>query len=590
MTNFSFLRNIARALCVGAILSYSFLAQAQEKENAVSPVYSWRGCMIDLSRHFFTTDFLRKQIDFLAEHKINRLHLHLTDAGGWRIQIKKYPRLTEIGAWRTESDWHKWWIGGDRRYLHEGDSAAYGGYYTQDELRALVAYAQERGITIVPEIEMPGHSEEVTATYPELKCVGNEGAQADMCPSNEATYTFLENILQEVIQIFPSHWIHIGGDEASRDTWLKCTRCQQKAKELGFNHVNDLQGYLIRRIQRFLTQNGREMIAWDEALEDTTLTGATIMVWRNAAAARQAIRQGNKVIMSPTSHCYFDYHQDAPYLQPTGIGGYNTFNNVASFDPAAGLSTEERRHILGLQGNLWTEFVETPEHAEYMLYPRELAIAEIGLKGRISNISHFRKSIIRQYPHLDSLDIHYFDLRKEVGERPESRNQKNSQAADIKVVYHRPFSTYYLAGGNEALIDGTYGGWSHTDGRWQGFCQPADTIQKPYCMDLTLDLGKVKAIHNIDMEFLQNSEAWIYLPEDFRISISKNGRNFREIFQKGTPREPNSKPLYVHWRWAGTKKARYIRLQARAPRPGEWVFSDEVRINEQRGKCGTKPY
>ena len=585
MTIFSFLRNVTRVLCVGVLLSCTSLMQAQEKENAVSPAYSWRGCMLDLSRHFFTTDFLRKQIDFLAEHKINRLHLHLTDAGGWRIEIKKYPRLTEIAAWRTESDWHKWWIGGDRRYLHEGNSAAYGGYYTQDELRALVAYAQEKGITIVPEIEMPGHSEEVTATYPELKCVGNEGAQADMCPSNEATYTFLENVLQEVMQIFPSHWIHIGGDEASRDTWLKCTRCQQKAKELGFNHVNDLQGYLIRRIQRFLTQNGREMIAWDEALEDTTLTGATIMVWRNAAAARQAIRQGNKVIMSPTSHCYFDYHQDAPYLQPTGIGGYNTFNNVAGFDPALGLSAEERSHILGLQGNLWTEFVETPEHAEYMLYPRELAIAEIGLKGCISDISHFRQSIIRQYPHLDSLGIHYFDLRKEVGERPESQTPKRSQANDIKVVYHRPFSTYYPAGGNEALIDGTYGGC-----RWQGFCQPADTIQKPYCMDLTLDLGKVKAVHNIDMEFLQNSEAWIYLPENFRISISKNGRNFREIFQKGTPREPNSKPLYVHRRWIGTKKARYIRLQARAPRPGEWVFSDEVRIDEETQKCGTKPY
>ena len=545
MTIFSFLRNVTRVLCVGVLLSCTSLMQAQEKEKVISPAYSWRGCMLDLSRHFFTTDFLRKQIDFLAEHKINRLHLHLTDAGGWRIEIKKYPRLTEIAAWRTESDWHKWWIGGDRRYLHEGDSAAYGGYYTQDELRALVAYAQEKGITIIPEIEMPGHSEEVTATYPELKCVGNEGAQADMCPSNEATYTFLENVLQEVMQIFPSHWIHIGGDEASRDTWLKCTRCQQKAKELGFNHVNDLQGYLIRRIQRFLTQKGKEMIAWDEASEDTTLTG---------------------------------------------IGGYNTFNNVASFDPALGLSAEERSHILGLQGNLWTEFIETPEHAEYMLYPRELALAEIGLKGRISDISHFRQSIIRQYPHLDSLGIHYFDLRKEVGERPESQTPKRSQTNDIKVVYHRPFSTYYPAGGNEALIDGTYGGWSHTDGRWQGFCQSADTIQKPYCMDLTLDLGKVKAVHNIDMEFLQNSEAWIYLPENFRISISKNGRNFREIFQKGTPREPNSKPLYVHWRWIGTKKARYIRLQARAPRPGEWVFSDEVRIDEETQKCGTKPY
>lgn len=218
MTIFSFLRNVTRVLCVGVLLSYSSLMQAQEKENVISPAYSWRGCMLDLSRHFFTTDFLRKQIDFLAEHKINRLHLHLTDAGGWRIEIKKYPRLTEIAAWRTESDWHKWWIGGDRRYLHEGDSAAYGGYYTQNELRALVAYAQEKGITIVPEIEMPGHSEEVTATYPELKCVGNEGAQADMCPSNEATYTFLENVLQEVMQIFPSRWIHIGGDEASRDT------------------------------------------------------------------------------------------------------------------------------------------------------------------------------------------------------------------------------------------------------------------------------------------------------------------------------------------------------------------------------------
>ncbi len=269
------------------------------------PAYEWRGAMLDVSRHFLSIDFLKRHIDILAGYKINRLHLHLTDAAGWRMEIKKYPRLTEFAAWRPQENWKDWWFG-ERLYAEEGSAGAYGGYYTQEELRGLVEYAAERGMMIVPEIEMPAHSEEVLTAYPELSCTHEPYRQSDFCPGNPATYEFLENVLLEVMDVFPSEYIHIGGDEAGKASWRSCPLCQRKMAELGLEDVDELQAHLVAHMGRFLAEHGRKLIGWDEILDETLTEGSTVMVWRGIEIAGKAARMGYDVVLSPGSHCYFD--------------------------------------------------------------------------------------------------------------------------------------------------------------------------------------------------------------------------------------------------------------------------------------------
>ena len=279
------------------------------------PEFAYRGLMLDVSRHFFGKEFVKKQIDAIAHFKMNRLHLHLTDAAGWRIEIKKYPRLTEFAAWRSKALWKDWWFG-DRLYAEEGSPEAHGGYYTQDDIRELVKYAADRYVTIIPEIEMPAHSEEVLTAYPELSCTHEPYKQADFCVGNEKVYEFLENVLTEVIELFPSEYIHIGGDEAGKASWPSCPLCQKRMKEEGLSDVNELQSYLIERIEKFLNSKGRQIIGWDEILEGGLAPNATVMSWRGTEGGLAAVNSGHKAVMTPGGYCYLDSYQDAPHTQP----------------------------------------------------------------------------------------------------------------------------------------------------------------------------------------------------------------------------------------------------------------------------------
>ena len=269
------------------------------------PRFQYRGMMLDVSRHFFDKDFVKKQIDLLAYYKINRLHLHLTDAAGWRLEIKKYPRLTEFAAWRPQAVWKDWWTG-DRKYCEQSDPRAQGGYYTQDEMRELVEYAAQKYITIIPEIEMPAHSEEVLTAYPELSCTHVPYKQADFCVGNEKVFEFLENVLLEVMEIFPSEYIHIGGDEAGKASWKTCKLCQARMKKEGLKDVNELQSYMIHRMERFLNSHGRNLLGWDEILEGGLAPNATVMSWRGTEGGIKAVKAGQKTIMSPGQYCYLD--------------------------------------------------------------------------------------------------------------------------------------------------------------------------------------------------------------------------------------------------------------------------------------------
>ncbi len=298
------------------------------------PRFAYRGFMMDVSRHFFDKEFIKKQMDALAYYKLNRLHLHLTDAAGWRLEIKKYPRLTEFAAWREFPTWKEWWNNG-RRYEEEGSKDAHGGYYTQDDIRELVAYAQERFITVIPEIEMPAHSEEVLTAYPELSCTHEPYKQADFCVGNEKTFEFLENVLTEVMELFPSEYIHIGGDEAGKASWPTCKLCQTRMKKEGLKDVNELQSYLIHRIEVFLNAHGRKLLGWDEILEGGLAPNATVMSWRGTEGGMKAVDSGHMAIMSPGEFCYFDSYQDAPDSQPEAIGGHLAVGKKVAYGPDA---------------------------------------------------------------------------------------------------------------------------------------------------------------------------------------------------------------------------------------------------------------
>jgi hexosaminidase len=345
------------------------------------PRFRYRGILLDESRNFQGKDFVLKQLEMMARLKMNRFHFHLVDNPGWRLQIDAYPRLTQLTAWRPEPDfwdWEKDEVGGD--FLEEGTPGAYGGYYTKQDIAEILRYAAERHIEVIPEIEMPGHNYETRAAYPELACSLPEADRPDqweLCPGKESTYEFLEKVLLEVFDLFPSEYVHIGGDEAGKRNWERCPDCQARMKAEGLENVEQLQSYLIRRMERFAHEHGKRIIGWDEILEGGLAPDATVMSWRGTAGGLRAIAEGHDVIFTPTTHYYLDYHQ-APD-QYRAAGRYQPLENVYAFDPLEeGISEADAHHVLGVQGNLWTEWVHEAWHAEMMLYPRAFAIAETG--------------------------------------------------------------------------------------------------------------------------------------------------------------------------------------------------------------------
>lgn len=344
------------------------------------PRFRYRGVMLDESRHFQGKDFILKQLEMMAILKMNRFHFHLVDNPGWRMQIDAYPRLTRYTAWRPVPyfwDWEINEIGGD--FVEEGTPGAYGGYYTKQDIAEILAFAADRHIEVIPEIEMPGHNYETRAAYPELACNLENGgpSKRELCPGKETTYTFLENVLLEVFEVFPSKYIHIGGDEAGKRSWESCPDCQARMKAENLKSVEELQSYMIKRMERFAHEHGKRIIGWDEILQGGLAPDATVMSWRGTEGGTKAIAEGHDVIFTPTHYCYLDYHQDPE--QYHRAGRYLPLEKVYTFDPMVeGVSESDAHHVLGLQGCLWTEHVLDAWHAEMQLYPRVFAIAETG--------------------------------------------------------------------------------------------------------------------------------------------------------------------------------------------------------------------
>jgi len=593
------------------------------------PRLPWRGMMLDCSRHFFPKEFVLKYIDFLVLHKMNTFHWHLTDDQGWRIEIKKYPRLTEVGAWRVDREDKHW---NERPPQTAEEKASYGGFYTQDEIREVIAYAKSRFITVVPEIEMPGHCLSALASYPQYSCSGGPFTVPPggvwpildvYCPGNEGTFGFLENILGEVCDLFPGEFIHIGGDEVDKATWKACPKCQARIAKEGLKDEEELQSYFVKRIEKFLNSKGKKLIGWDEILQGGLAPNAAVMSWRGTEGGIAAARAGHDVVMSPTSHCYFDYYQGDPATEPLAIGGYLPLSRVYSFDPApAELTPDEAAHIIGAQANLWTEYVPTTEHSEYMTFPRIAAIAEIGWTAQDKRdwtdftcrmdkqFARYRRAGInaaesaygvRFNPGLDPVKQTYGIGLETDTFRPDIRfTLDGSDPVAASPAYRRPlvpkttgvikaatFVEGRLAGkpsevqvvvhralGIPAALafpfkDRYTGGGplALTDGL-RGSISPGDGRWQGFEGDdlvATIDLKKAKKISRVNVAFLQRAASWIFLPSSVEIAVSSDGQSFEPVqtLTHDVPAlspEPVVKEFSVETKG---RKARYVRVHAR---------------------------
>ena len=547
------------------------------------PRFEYRGVHMDVSRHFFGKEVVKKQLEMFASLKINTLHWHLTDGEGWRIRIDRYPLLHEVAAWRPIADYQQWCDNG-RYYCKADHPGAYGGYYTKEDLREIVAFADSLHITVIPEIEMFGHSPEVTAVYPELACgtkeciVHEDGTwergQGEYCIGKEATFEFLENVLDEVLDIFPSKYIHIGGDEAGKKNWAECPDCRRRMREEHLDGVDGLQSYGISRIERYLNDRGRSIIGWDEILEGGLAPNAVVMSWRGVDGGLKAAAMEHRVIMTPNDYCYLDRVQGNPLTEPEGFGGHIPLSRLYSYDPAPA-SMEGREYVMGVQANLWTEKVGTPEHLEHMYYPRVFALAEIAWTPQEErDYDDFRSRALLMSRSAVKKGYEVFDISAGDDLRDGYEKGVDHLAKGCKVTYYSTYSPRkYRAAGDSTLTDGQVGGWDFHD-RWQGWGD-VDCIY-------VVDLGSVRKIHSISTTFGQWASSGIYIPDEVSYEISDDGNQYERIFvQKRNSADSILPAAFVAYDWRSRKavKTRYIKVKAIDDRNrGSWLFTDELIV------------
>lgn len=603
------------------LLQQQFPYRLSEMEIRDEPRFPWRGLLLDCSRHFMEKDFVKRYIDLLALHKMNRLHWHLTEDQGWRIEIKQYPKLTEVGAWRDD-----------------GKGGRYGGFYTQEDIREIVAYAEARGVLVVPEIELPGHAQAALAAYPQHSCTGGPfevetewGVFKEIyCAGDDSTFIFLENILTEVLDLFPSPYIHIGGDEVPKYRWEHCRKCQNRIKTEGLHDEHQLQSYFIQRIGNFLSLKNRKLIGWDEILEGGLAEGAIVQGWRGFDGAKAAIEAGHPAIVSPTSHAYFDY----------GLNDID-LKKVYSFNPIPeGSSEQEAALILGGECNMWSE--RAPQNqVDSKIFPRILAMAEVLWSGSQERaFNDFKAAVQQHYPILDKLEVDYgletvpvevkTELKKgklyaqllaadsdqttyyrlnnqkrklyqhpiKIDSSAElliefERNKKQfDQKVEQKIQAHLangilPELSYeyhksYTAGGPQGLTNGKIGSSSFKDGNWQG-CWGDD-------MELIVDLGTLKMINQLESGFLQYNNAWIFFPQKVEYWGSTDGQIYKKLGIVENQSNPKEKKQFRQAFQLELKatKFRYIKMKAYtlgicpewhdAAGSKAWLFMDEMIV------------
>lgn len=606
------------------------------------PRFTYRGMHLDVGRHFYPVSFVKKFIDVIASQKINTFHWHLTEDQGWRIEIKKYPRLQTVAACREGT-----LVGHYSDSPQRFDSIRYCGIYTQDEVREVVEYAQKRFVTVIPEIEMPGHALAALSAYPNLGCTGGPykaqqkwGVFDDVfCAGNDETFQFIEGVLEEVCSLFPGPYVHIGGDECPKTRWEVCQKCQQRMKDNGLRDTHELQSYFIRRAEAILARHGKKLIGWDEILEGGLAPTATVMSWRGTEGGIAAARAGHDAIMTPTSAVYFDYYQGDPATEPLAIGGYLPVDKVYAYDPVpAGFTADEAKRILGVQGNIWTEYIKTESKLEYMAFPRTCALAEIAWSPVArKDFSDFSRRMITHFRRLDALKVNYsraifdvnasytdgkvslsvglpdFEIRYTTdGTEPGGSSaryrgpfeltksatiraaafQRTKQAGATRTVQYmvhkasgKPYTMShqpekYTGGEQYGLTNGVVG----APKAWNNW-----VAQEGYDMDPVIDLGAETDFSRITTHFANAKVAWIYPPREIVVSVSDNGTDFREVAlrkfnsdeMQGISVEtveletPGARGRYI--KFVGTN---FGKIPADAPGGGNgaWLFFDEIIV------------
>ena len=598
------------------------------------PRFAYRGMHLDVSRHFFTVDSIKKYIDILALHNMNTFHWHLTDDQGWRIEIKKYPELTKIGSQRKQTV-----IGHN---TGEYDGKPYGGFYTQDEIRDVIAYAQQRFITIIPEIDLPGHQQAALATYPELGCTGGPydvwqqwGISDDViCAGNPKSMQFLEDVLSEVIDLFPSEYIHVGGDECPKVRWKTCPKCQARIKAEGIKgdkkHSAEeyLQSSIISQMEKFVESKGRHIIGWDEILEGGLAPNATVMSWRGVDGGIEAAKQHHNVIMTPNTYLYFDYYQSTDTEnEPMAIGGYLPLERVYSLEPTAGIPDEYKKYVIGVQANLWTEYIPTFSQVEYMVMPRMAALAEVQWTDPSKKeYQSFLPRLVRMTKLYDRLGYNYakniFDIHAEFttdtengeivvnlstmgdgdiyytldGSEPTSASNKyeapvkikenatikavvvrpagNSRVFSEKITFSKstakpvtlrvaPSKGYEFKGGPE-MADGLIGDSNYKTGRWLGF-QGKD-------LDAAIDLKQPVEISKVSFNTNVVKGDWIMGAAGVTVKVSEDGKNFKEVVSKTIPslKQSDKDDIYPQEVTFAPVKARYVEVIIKSDKLPAW--------------------
>jgi len=597
-------------------------------EISDNPRFAWRGMLLDCCRHFMDKDFIKRYIDLLAYHKMNRLHWHLTEDQGWRIEIERYPELTDHGSWRKEDD-----------------GSVYGGFYTQEDIKEIVAYAKSRMVEIIPEIELPGHSLAAISTYPHLSCTGESldvtsrwGVHKDIyCAGKESTFEFLENVLDEVIELFPSEYIHIGGDEAPKFRWEQCNACQKRISDEGLKDEHELQSYFITRIEKYLNSKGKKIIGWDEILEGGLAPSATVQAWRGFEGAIEAAELGHDAIVSPTSHAYFDYKIETTDLK-----------QVYSFEPIpAGLDSALHHHILGGECNMWTERAPQEEIDDRM-FPRLLAMSEVLWSAESDrDFSDFHGRVQQHYQRLEYLGVNYGFESKAVN--VDAHFDSETRQFEVKLISgQRAYDVYYTIDGSQptmssniyqapvylksssilkafatkgeggpqkfvvqkfdlhiatgktltlentyspnytgtvdnALIDGIRGTSNFRDGRWQGFFGE-DIVA-------VIDLGERRSFQQLTVSCLQSTPSWIFMPREIQIFVSDNGIDFQFLSKIETNTDTRREDIFIEdfTQNFGQSGGRYIKVVAvnfglnpnwhDAAGSKCWLFADEIILN-----------
>jgi len=593
------------------------------------PRFPYRGMHLDVSRHFFPKEFIKKYIDLIAMYKMNVFHWHLTDENGWRVEIKKYPRLTSIGAWRVDRENDPW----TQRVLQKpGEKTTYGGFYTQDDIREIVQYAAQRHVTIIPEIEMPAHSVEVLAAYPRLSCTGGPFTVPPgsywpnkdiFCAGNDSVFTFLQDVLTEVMELFPSKYIHIGGDEADKTNWKTCPKCQARIKAEGLKDEKELQSYFVKRIEKFILSKGRRIIGWDEILDGGIASEATVMSWRGVEGAIAAARQGHDAIMTPDDYCYFDHYQADPATEPKAIGGFLTLKKVYSYEPIPEeLNAGEQKHILGAQGNIWTEYIPTVNQVEYMALPRMIALSEVDWSPKaIRDFGDFRS---RLNPHLKKL--YYMKIIYSAGSFKADINtifEKKTGKVRVIISSEQPgLPIYYTLNGKDPnlksaiynkpleikgntvikaglFVDGklrekisersflfhfAIGKKIEYRTRWserypaggknalidglRGSKDHHDGLWQGFLgndLDVIIDFGKEIPVTSVMLTMLQNQKAWIFLPKYVEYSLSSDGKKWHSVNQVLNSISPKEELAYIQpfTQPFPSTPARYLRVTAK---------------------------